>query len=62
LRINAKKYGFNVEKIIILVFFSGTIFGEPVKDAPTELNLESPVLHVDKNDPPLFICHGNQDI
>ena len=38
------------------------LFGKPVKDATAELNLASPVFHVDKNDPPLFICHGDQDI
>jgi acetyl esterase/lipase len=38
------------------------LFGKPTKDDTTELNLASPVFHVDKNDPPLFICHGDQDI
>jgi acetyl esterase/lipase len=38
------------------------LFGKPVKDTIAELNLASPVFHVDKNDPPLFICHGDQDI
>lgn len=38
------------------------LFGKPVKDISAELNLASPVFHIDKNDPPLFICHGDQDI
>ena len=38
------------------------LFGKPVKDISAELSLASPVFHIDKNDPPLFICHGDQDI
>lgn len=37
------------------------MFGKPLDQAVEELKLASPVFHVDKNDPPLFICHGDQD-
>ncbi len=37
------------------------MFGKPLDQAAEELKLASPVYQVDKNDPPLFICHGDQD-
>ncbi|MDZ4710585.1 MAG: alpha/beta hydrolase [Saprospiraceae bacterium] len=37
------------------------MFGKPLDQAAGELKLASPVFHVDHNDPPLFICHGDQD-
>jgi acetyl esterase/lipase len=37
------------------------MFGKPLDQAAEELKLASPVHHADKNDPPLFICHGDQD-
>lgn len=37
------------------------MFGKPLDQATEELKLASPVYQVDKNDPPLFICHGDQD-
>lgn len=37
------------------------MFGKPLDQAAEELKLASPVYQVDKTDPPLFICHGDQD-
>lgn len=37
------------------------MFGKPLDQAAEELKMASPVFHADKNDPPLFICHGDQD-
>ncbi len=36
-------------------------FGKPFDPASEETKLASPVFYVDKNDPPVFIAHGNQD-
>ncbi len=38
------------------------LFGKPVEEAKELATLASPVFQVDKDDPPLFIVHGEQDI
>ncbi|MEP7322387.1 MAG: alpha/beta hydrolase [Saprospiraceae bacterium] len=38
------------------------MFGKPVEQIKEELQEASPVYHVTADDPPLFICHGDQDI
>ncbi len=37
------------------------LFGEPIGQDTSKLQLASPVHHVDPSDPPIFIAHGNQD-
>ncbi len=37
------------------------LYGKPIEEATEEAKLASPVFHVDKTDPPMFICHGDQD-
>jgi len=37
------------------------MFRKPVEEVPNLAVLASPVFHVDTNDPPIFIAHGNQD-
>ena len=38
------------------------MFGKPLDQCKSELENASPVMHVSPDDPPLFICHGDQDI
>lgn len=38
------------------------LLGKPVEQVPEPARLASPVCHVDKSDPPLFIAHGDQDV
>jgi acetyl esterase/lipase len=38
------------------------LLGKPVEQAKELATLASPVLQVDKNDPPMFIVHGEQDL
>jgi acetyl esterase/lipase len=38
------------------------MFGKPPEQAKEELVKASPISYVTKDDPPLFICHGDQDI
>ena len=37
------------------------LYGKPVEEATEEAELASPVFYVDRTDPPMFICHGDQD-
>lgn len=37
------------------------LFGKKLELLKNELIAASPITHVSKNDPPLFICHGDQD-
>ena len=50
-------HGLNVRTPALIL-----LFGKPNEQSIEEAKLASPVFHVDKNDPPLFICHGDQDI
>lgn len=38
------------------------MFGKPIDQIKDGLEKASPVYYVDAEDPPLFICHGDQDI
>lgn len=38
------------------------MFGKPIDQIKDELEKASPVYYVSADDPPLFICHGDQDI
>ena len=38
------------------------MFGKPIEQIKEELQEASPVYYVTADDPPLFICHGDQDI
>lgn len=38
------------------------MFGKPLDQSKEDLVKASPVTYVTKDDPPLFICHGDQDI
>ena len=37
------------------------LYGKPIEEATEEAELASPVFYVDRTDPPMFICHGDQD-
>ena len=37
------------------------LYGKPIEEAGEEAKLASPVFYVDRTDPPMFICHGDQD-
>ena len=49
-------HGLNVRKPALDLF----ITGQP-EDVPEIAKLASPVFHVDANDPPLYLSHGDQD-
>ena len=38
------------------------LFGAPPEQAPELARLASPVFHVDREDPPAFLLHGDQDL